>query len=75
MIRLYEKLRTAIPNLREHCRSHFSEIVPSGELMTHTLLFLLISLDFDAKLGLPLGSIFDYDRYRASIEENCQKPR
>jgi hypothetical protein len=72
VIRLYEKLRTAIPNLWEHCKLHFSEIVPRGELMTHTLLFLLISLYFDGKLGLPLGSIFNYD-IQASTENNNQE--
>jgi|GEM_PF-5883747 len=43
--------------------------------MTHTLLFLLISLYFDAKLGLPLGSIFNYDRHQASNENNNQEHR
>jgi hypothetical protein len=42
--------------------------------MTHTLLFLLISLYFDGKLGLPLGSIFNYDSL-ASTENNNQEHR
>ncbi len=70
VIRLYEKLRAVIPKLWDHCKSHFSEIVPRGEFMTHTLLFLMISLYFDGKLGLPLGSIFNYDIYEAFSEDN-----
>jgi len=72
VIRLYEKLRTVIPNLWEHCKSHFSEILPRGGLMSHTFLFLLMSMYFDRKLELPLGSIFNYDKRQAFSENNEQ---
>lgn len=75
VIRLYEKLGAIIPNLWEHCRSYFSEIVPRGGFMAHTLLFLLISLYFDHKLGLPLGSIFDYDKQQSFGQDNNQENR
>jgi hypothetical protein len=76
VIRLYEKLRATIPNLWQHCRSHFSQIVPRCGFMVHTLLFLLISLYFDHKLGLPLGSIFDYDKHQGLGDEaNNQENR
>jgi hypothetical protein len=72
VIRLYEKLRNVIPNLWEHCKSHFSAIVPRCVFTSHTFLFLLMSLYFDRKLELPLGSILNYYKREASSENHEQ---
>ena len=72
VIRLYEKLRNVIPNLWEHCKSHFSGIVPRCGFTSHTFLFLLMSLYFDRKLELPLGSILNYYKREAFSENHEQ---
>jgi hypothetical protein len=72
VIRLYEKLRNVIPNLWEHCKSHFSAIVPRCGFTSHTFIFLLMSLYFDRKLELPLGSILNYDKREAFSENHEQ---
>jgi hypothetical protein len=59
VLRLYEALKNQIPDLLQL----ISVDLNSGNI-THSLLFILKSLDLDLRLDKPLGTVYSYGRER-----------
>lgn len=65
LLRLYEKLKTLIPDLNERIASH-SELYGQSKVTYyggyHGILFFLKSLDLDIRCGYNLGTVCGYGR-------------
>ena len=59
VLKLYEKLRITIPDLLQLITIDLH----TGNI-THSLLFMLKSLDLDLRLDKPLGTVYSYGRER-----------
>jgi len=64
LLRLYNELKTKIPDLEKRIIEHTHTIRQEDFINhgSHGLLFYLKSLDLDMRLGLPLGTVCGYGR-------------